>query len=239
MFHIGICDDEKGTCAELENILYKYGKTHGVKIDVSVWYTGELLCDFLEKGNPLDLLFLDIELISTNGIKVGSFIREELENLETMIVYISSKNTYAMHLFRLQPLDFLIKPLTQDLVDGVMDRSIKLYEKRNQFFEYHTKGSHFKIPYKDILYFYSENKKINIVLKEEKLQFNGRLREISRIVPHNFILIHQSYLVNLDYIAECSYESVKMRNGAVLSISQPYRKSVREQIMQNQWEKMK
>lgn len=239
MFRIGICDDEKRTCAELEDMLYNYGAAHGIKIDVSVWYTGEILCDFLKKEDALDLLFLDIELITTNGIKIGSYIREELENMETLIVYISSKSSYAMNLFRIQPLDFLIKPLTQSLIDDVMNRSIKLYERRNQFFEYHTKGTHYKIPYKDIFYFYSENKKINIVLREEEVQFNGRLKDITGTVPHNFVLIHQSYLINSDYIAECSYELVKMRNGAVLTISQPYRKSARKQITQNEWEKMK
>ena len=117
VFHIGICDDEKGTCAELENMLYDYGEMQGIKIDVSVWYTGESLCSFLKKENTLDILFLDIELISTDGIKIGNFIREELENIETTIIYISSKSSYAMNLFCVQPLDFLIKPLTQKMIN--------------------------------------------------------------------------------------------------------------------------
>lgn len=239
MFYIGICDDEKGTCAELENMLYEYGKKHGVKMEVSVWYTGESLCDFLKRENILDMLFLDIELISTDGIKIGSFIREELENIETTIVYISSKSSYAMNLFRTQPLDFLVKPLLPKVINDVMDRSINLYERKNQLFEYYSKGYYFKVPYKDIIYFYSQNKKINIVFKEEELQFNGKLKNIASIVPHNFILIHQSYLVNSDFIVECSYELIKMKNGALLNISQPYRKTVREQIAKNEWEKMK
>ena len=57
------------------------------------------------------MLFLDIELITTDGIQVGKFIREELKNLETTIIYISSKSSYAMQLFQVQPLGFLIKPL--------------------------------------------------------------------------------------------------------------------------------
>lgn len=239
VFNIGICDDEKGTCAELESMLYEYSKKHEIKIDISVWYTGESLCKFLKKENVLDILFLDIELISTDGIKVGSFIREELENTETTIVYISSKSSYAMNLFRIQPLDFLIKPLTQIMIDDVMDRSIKLYERKKQFFEYYSKGCHYKVPYKEIIYFYSRNKKINIVLKEEEVEFNGKLRDIANMVPHNFILIHQSYLINLDFVVECSYESIKMQNRSVLSISIPYRKAVRKQIARNEWEKMK
>lgn len=238
MFYIGICDDEKGTCAELEEMLYKFGEKYGFKIDVSVWFTGESLCDFLEQGNKLDMLFLDIELISTDGIKIGGFIRNELENIETTIVYISSKSSYAMDLFRIQPLDFLIKPLVWEVVQDVMKRSILIYKRKNKIFEYYSKGFYFKISFNDIIYFYSENKKINIVLKNEELQFNRKIKDILNMVPHNFILIHQSYLINTDYIKECSYELMTMQNGAMLNISQPYRKLVRAQIMKNEWEKM-
>ena len=107
MFHIGICDDEKGTCAQLEEWCCDFGEKNGFDIEIYVWYTGESLCDDIsDKKLQLDMLFLDIELVSTDGIKVGKYIRDELENLETAIVYISSKSSYAMNLFRVQPIDF-------------------------------------------------------------------------------------------------------------------------------------
>ena len=238
VFHIGICDDEKGTCAQLEDMLYDYGKKQGIKIDVTVWYEGESLCEFLKKGDRLDILFLDIELLSTDGIKVGGFIRDELEDIETLIVYISSKSSYALNLFKIQPLDFLIKPLMENVVSDVMNRAIKIYERKNQLFEFSTRRCHCKIPFRNIIYFYSQNKKINIVTKKDEVQFNGKLKEIATIVPHNFILIHQSYLINLDFVMECSYEVIKMQNGILLNVSLPYRKNVREQIIKNEWEKM-
>lgn len=238
MLHIGICDDEKGTCAALEDMLYEYAQKQTIKMEIDIWYTGEGLCNYLGDGYRLDILFLDIELISTDGIEVGKFIRDEMDNMETIIIYISSKSSYAMSLFRIQPLDFLIKPLLRDDVYEVMQRSIKIYERKNLLFEYYACGYYFKIPYKDIIYFYSQNKKINIVLKNKEMQFNGKLKELANKVPHNFILIHQSYLINLDFVVECSYDSVKMRDGSMLNISQPYRKIVREQIMKNEWEKI-
>lgn len=239
MFHIGICDDEKGTCSQLEEWCYEYGEKNGLGIEVYVWYTGESLCnDMSEKKSRLDMLFLDIELSSTDGIKVGKFIRDELENLEVAIVYISSKSSYAMNLFRIQPIEFLIKPIEREKVDDIITRGIRLYERKNQIFEYYTKGYNYKVPYKEIIYFYSQNKIINIVFKDKETQFNGKLKDIAKAAPHNFILIHQSYLINLDFVTECSYELVKMNNGTMLNISQPYRKIVREKITKSAWEKM-
>jgi DNA-binding LytR/AlgR family response regulator len=239
VFHIGICDDEKGTCAGLEDMLYEYEKNKGIKIDVNAWYSGESLCEFLQEENSLDLLFLDIELISTDGISVGSFIRKELENMDTIIVYISSKSSYAMNLFRIQPLDFLIKPITREMIEDIMERSIKIYEKKNWSLNYYYKGYYYKVLYKDIIYFYSQNKTIHIVTKNEVMEFNGKIKDLATKVPHNFIMIHQSYMINLDFVATCSYELMEMSNGALLNISQPYRKTVREQIKKSQWENIK
>ena len=143
-----------------------------------------------------------------------------------------------MNLFRVQPIDFLIKPIEKEKLMEVIICGIKLHERKNQVFEYCVRGYNYKIPYKDIVYFYSQDKKVNIVLKNEEMQFNGKLKNIAKVVPHNFILIHQSYLINLDFVMECSYEVIKMQNGILLNVSLPYRKNVREQIIKNEWEKM-
>ena len=123
MFCIGICDDDEGLCGELEKMLYDYGKEHKIQMNIDIWYQGESLCRFLRENKKiLDVLFLDIELLTTNGIEVGRFIREEQENMETAIVYISANSSYAMDLFRVQPTDFLIKPLDKIKVGNVMNR---------------------------------------------------------------------------------------------------------------------
>ena len=236
MFCIGICDDDEGLCGELEKMLYDYGKEHKIQMNIDIWYQGESLCRFLRENKKiLDMLFLDIELLTTNGIEVGRFIREEQENMETAIVYISANSSYAMDLFRVQPTDFLIKPLDKIKVGNVMNRIQKISEVRKGIFEYFGSGYYFKVLYKDILYFSSQNKKVYLVLKDGQKEFNGKLKEIAKKIPGNFIQIHQSYLINFDYIEECSYESVKMKNGDTIPISQPYRKSVRKQLAERVW----
>ncbi|MDD3360911.1 MAG: LytTR family DNA-binding domain-containing protein [Hespellia sp.] len=235
MYYIGICDDEKSTCAQIENMVYDFFEKKGIQVEVEVWYTGEELCKYLQK-DMVDILFLDIQLVSTDGIEIGKYIRNGLRNMETSIIYISSESNYAMQLFEIQPLDFLIKPLYQNKIDAILMRALKTCELKNQMFEYYSKGIFFRVPFKDILYFNSQNKKINIVMKNDVIQFNGKIRDIVKHVPHNFTLIHQSYLINLDYIIECSYEVVKMYDGSLLNISQPYRKKVREKLKNYEWE---
>lgn len=239
MYKIGICDDDKILCAALEEQIYGLSKEMEIKVDVEVWYSGESIQNDLKKGIEIDLLFLDIELVQKNGIAVGNFIRNEMENMQTHIVYISSKESYAMQLFKVQPLDFLIKPVSAENIREVLIRSIKQKSSADTCFEYQKGNSVFRVPVRNIAYFMSMDKKIIIVKKDEKgkyspEEFYGKLKNIAEVLPADFLMIHQSYIINHAYVSEYSYETVKMVNGEVLNISKPYRKETRSKIIQHQ-----
>ena len=88
------------------------------------------------------------------------------------------------------------------------------------------------MPTRDIAYFMSMDKKIRVVTKDGEEEFYGKLKGILEKLPTDFVMIHQSYIINQLYVSEYSYDSVKMSNGAVLSISKPYRKTTRSKIKQ-------
>lgn len=234
MYRIGICDDDKILCSALEEQIYELSKELAIKIEIDVWYSGESIENDLKKGIELDLLFLDIELVQNNGIAVGNFIRNELEDMQTHIVYISSKESYAMQLFKVYPLDFLIKPVPVEQIKEVLIRSIKQKRSADTYFEYQKGNSVFRVPIKDIAYFMSMDKKIVIVKKDGEEEFYGKLRSIAENLPADFIMIHQSYIINQAFVCEYSYEAVKMVNGENLNISKPYRKETRSKIKQYQ-----
>lgn len=238
MYRIGICDDDKILCASLENQFHVLSAELLTKFEIEVWYSGESLESDLKKGMELDILFLDIELLQKNGIEVGTFIRDELEDTDTHIVYISSKESYAMQLFQVQPLDFLIKPVSTERLKAVLNRSMKRKRNEESCFEYQKGNRFFRIPTKEILYFMSMDKRILIIKRNGQEEFYGKLKKLPELLPTDFLTIHQSYIIHQEYVSEYSYESVKMINGDTLSISKPYRKEVRAKIKQYQKEKM-
>ena len=238
MYRIGICDDDKILCALLEEQLHVLSTELSMKFEIEVWYSGEGLESDLKKGLGLDILFLDIELLQKNGIEVGIFIRDELEDTDTHIVYISSKESYAMQLFQIQPLDFLIKPISKEKLREVLNRSMKRKRNEESCFEYQKGSQFFRIPMKEILYFMSMDKRILMIKRSGQEEFYGKLKNLAEQLSEDFLMIHQSYIIHREYVNEYSYESVTMMNGDVLSISKPYRKEVRAKIKQYQREKI-
>ena len=230
---IGICDDEESTCRQLQAYLEQYLAQQRMAVEIKTFHTGEGLCRHIAANGSMAALFLDIELPKINGVMVGRYIREQLGNEETAILFISSKTQYAIELFQCRPLDFLVKPLKYEKIAHVMDILRKRGQLSGAYFSCKINGLDTKIPLQEIYYFRSENKKIHIVTKAGTEFFTGKLDQVASQVPQMlFLRIHKSYLVSYQHIAEFHYEHVKMANGDVLDISKAYRSQVRRQLLE-------
>ncbi|MCI9067535.1 MAG: DNA-binding response regulator [Lachnospiraceae bacterium] len=80
MIRVAICDDEIGTCSDIENIVLNYARRQALKIDTEVFYSGETLFQAIENKDNYDRVFLDIQLLELDGVQVGKQIREQLGN---------------------------------------------------------------------------------------------------------------------------------------------------------------
>lgn len=238
MYRIAVCDDERITCREIEAHLTQFMKSADVEMPVECFYSGK---DFVEslKEKSFDIVFLDIELPDQSGVKIGRYIRSVCQNQKMQIIYISSKTHYALELFQMRPLDFLVKPVEYETVERVMKIFLELFGNGSEVFEYQSGQSFYRVPYDEILYFVSEGRQIKVktVGREGFPMFYGKMNQVLTQLNGGFVMIHKSFIINLQYIKQYTYESVTMINGDELSISRPHRKEVRSRMMQV-WRKL-
>lgn len=233
MLRIAICDDDKEVCMQLKSMLEEFSERNAEIFEIKLFYTGEDLWDFLMERSRFDLIFLDIELFEINGVEVGRKIRHELNDEVTQIVYISAKDSYAMELFDVRPLNFLVKPLRKEKIESVLKTAKKVLATTNQYYEYKIGNVNFHVLINDILYFESNGRKVRIILKDDVREFYGKLSEVEeKIKEDDFFTIHKSYFINYNHVIEYTYEYVKMSNNEILPISQNNRKAVREKLLQ-------
>lgn len=237
MYRIGICDDDKSICEELGGMTEDIMAEFQEEFIMETWHSGEALCAYLDLGSGCDLIFLDIELPGLSGVDAGAYIRDKLEDGKTAIVYISGHTGYAMQLFRFQPMDFLTKPLARDEVKRVLRIFLKSMESRRFFLEYQAGNTHYRQACDDIIYLYSDDKKVRIVTPHEEKEFYGKLKDILLKLPTHFIQIHKSFIINQACVVQYSYDNVRMINGKILNISRPYKNMVREKLIHDKKEK--
>lgn len=234
MINIAICDDDKSICAQIENIILQYQKYTQKKIDVQVYFDGESLLEEIQKNGNIDLIFLDIQLSNKNGVDVGNTIRKNLNNQQVQIIYISGYDKYAMDLFQVRPLNFLLKPISKEDIISNIELFYSLLNKEKNYYSYKSGFNVKRVNFNTLIYFESNNRKITIHTTEGTDSFYGKLDDIyEELKESNFLYIHKSYLVNPVFVKVYQYESLILENDSVLPISQTKRKEIREKILRN------
>ncbi len=225
---IAVCDDEIKLCSLIEEEITKVLKEKNLEFETDVFFSGETLCTEMNR-TKYDIVFLDIELPGMNGVDIGKYIRENLNDNLTQIVYISSKKDYAMELFQIRPMNFLIKPINTSKLNEIIDVFIKLKGGANDIFYYKKGQAEFKEKLFNIMYFLKDGRQVRIYTTQGEDCFYGNLESVyEKVKKHGFLFIHKSYIVNTKYIKVMKYESVIMVDGKILSISQSRRGAIRD-----------
>ena len=167
---IAICDDINEMCVCIENKVDGILKNKSIGYEIDIFNSGEELCRMLDEIR-YDLIFLDIEFPKMDGIEIGKYIREIKKDNITQIVYVSGRKKYAMELFQVRPIDFIVKPLEDKQLERVIDIYIDIMGGMKNFFEYRKSYSHKKVELYKIMYFIRDNRKVTVVTSEEKDAF--------------------------------------------------------------------
>jgi DNA-binding LytR/AlgR family response regulator len=222
LYNIAICDDEMATCHEIEQMLMESSLQREVGFNIEIFYSGEKLIENLRTGRKYDFVILDIMLEQVSGVDVGRYLRDDSHNFHTQIIFISSKETYAMQLFSVQPLDFLVKPVKAEALLRAIRRGAEILTDSREFFTYKSGRENISLSCNEILYFYSDKRVINIVCSSETVQYYGKLSDEVGRLPECFVQIHKSYVINVNAVRKSGNSYVIMNNGEQINISRAY-----------------
>ena len=97
------------------------------------------------------------------------------------------------------------------------------------FFFFKSDGKLIKLPQKDILYFQSFGRKINILTSRGNYMIYDKLEDIIKQLDERYFWrVHKSYLINSLRVKVFEYHCLIMDNGEQITVSQPNRPKVRE-----------
>ncbi len=113
-----VVDDEQPSLDKLDKLLKDSGLA-----EIEGKFTEPLAALAFLQENKVDAVFLDIEMPEIDGIELSNHIADL--QAEIAVVFVTAYNQYAVEAFRLNALDYLMKPVSADRLGETLCRIIK------------------------------------------------------------------------------------------------------------------
>lgn len=178
------------------------------------------------KQQPVDLLFLDIEMPYVSGV---DFLKGAKN--PPKVIFTTAYEQYAIQGYELDVLDYLLKPISFDRFLKAANKAYDYFQSKNSVqnnFIFVKTGNKFeKICFDEIYFIEAMENYVAIYTSDKKMIIHSTLKSIQAQLPSaSFIQPHKSYIVNINAI-----ESIE---GNILNISRyqvPISKYQKDEVM--------
>lgn len=220
MIRIAVCDDEKNIRAYLCTLIRK----QHMECEITEYASAD---EYLADGTEYDLLFLDIELGgSVDGLGMARQIRGMELSSQLVIIFVTGYEKYVYDAFDVGAFQYLLKPIDEQKFAEVFSRAagqiLSEARQRKKALVIQCGNENRTIPLDSIYYIESRNHKVVLYLKEGKMEYYAKIRDLEEELQGQFFRIHRGYLVNLAYIEGYDKTEVTLVNGDRLPLSKKY-----------------
>jgi DNA-binding LytR/AlgR family response regulator len=221
-----IIEDEKPSARRLQRMLLKLG----VEAEVMM-HSVEASINWFQNNEHPDLIFLDIQL--SDGLSFEIF---EAIDIKSAVIFTTAYDEYALQAFKLNSIDYLLKPIDEDELGNAVKQYQELLPKKQSVTldfndikkllvnpierEYKKRfsvkvGQHLKlINIDEIECFYSENKGTYLYTSEGRnYLLDTTLENLEdELEPHTFFRINRKFFVSINAIKDMvSYTNSRLQ----------------------------
>lgn len=225
-------DDEPPALMLLENYI---SQTPFLKLDGSFTNAMDAL-KFIHE-NPVDLVFLDIQMADITGIELARMIANRPDKKPIQVIFTTAFEQYALEGYKLDVLDYLLKPFVYEDFHRAANKALKQVKMMNEginssntsteeekFIYLNIQHQKVKVNTKDILYIegFKDYAKVFVKDSTKPLMSIITLKSLEEQLPEGkFMRIHKSFIISLDKISAVGKSSVKI-GETLIDVSKPY-----------------
>lgn len=207
MLNFVVCDDEKEFREVIIKEIEKFMMNYDVNYEV---YQFETYDEDFEKVARSDLgfkvYFFDIKTKNGSGLDAARFIREELEDWNSIIVIVTAFAEYRYEALsnRLYLLDFISKfDNCKAKIKEILKIIYKNYNSREKCLSYEYNYTFYKIELKNIIFIEKEQDSKRCIIYTTYGTFKApfTLVSIAKQLDKRFLKVHKSLILNTDKIS--------------------------------------
>lgn len=234
---ITICDDSIKDLLDIEKILLKYKNQYPNKdFKLEKYSDPSRLYHKITKGELSDIYILDMLMPIRTGIDLGWQIR--MAGSESVIIYITSSEDYALDAYEVHAVRYLLKPIAENKLFEALDYALSCTKSKTEpAYMIKTKNGLLSMAYSKIEFIENIGRKLEMHLSDGEIlkslfirtSFEKEVQELTE--DKNFMLIHKSFLINLNYVKQLTANSVTMNSGREIPVSRAKSSKVKREYL--------
>ena len=181
-----------------------------------------------------ELVFLDVSMPGRNGFAVA----ERPELADVAFVFVTAHADYAVQAFRVEAVDYLLKPVDVELLRGAIDRAADRVGQRQPVSRasliVYANNQRTVVPLREIEYLEAEGSYTYVVTADQRLLVSRRLGDVGEgLEAQGFFRAHRSFLVNLacvKAVGPASKPCIVTQSGAEVALSR-YRRGALMEVL--------
>ncbi|MEY4604819.1 MAG: hypothetical protein RIT43_2111 [Bacteroidota bacterium] len=241
-----IIDDEQRTRELIARIIESFN------MDIETFPLGENVASGIEQIESLkpDIVFLDVQMPDGTGFDV----LKQVQFKEFEVIFITAHEEFAIKAIKFSALDYLLKPIDPEELRAALVRAFQTSESKKEDSQFealqHNIQPHLKrklvlktqesmhvIELEDIIRCESDRNYTQFYLTGgKKILVSRTMKEYETILSGmNFLRIHQSHLINLDFVDRYDKGNggaVIMKDGSEIPLS-PNKRELFFQILES------
>lgn len=229
MIRIAICEDNESDRQVIKRAVDQVMREERKPYEVDLYADGEELLENYRIG--VDILLLDIQMQSINGIAVAEKIRQFDESVQ--IIFITSLPNYACDGYHVRAFSFLLKPIRFRNFSIEFRAALRKIElMREKEIVIRNAGCVFCVSTSEIICLEVRDHTVTYYLDNRQLQENRGISALEKeLKPKGFFRCHQSFLVNQKHIVRIENDQLIMTNQMRIPISKHRRKQFLQDVL--------
>lgn len=195
---VAVVEDDAAERRRMQEYLQRYGQTHGLFLEVETFADGE---ELVRQGTAgLDIVLLDIQMQRMDGMTAARRIREM--DSRVVLIFVTGMVAYAVQGYRVDALDFLVKPVEYPLLQSALDRAAaRLEQAAPHYINVRTGKELYHLDVRRLLYAEAQDHKLLLRTELGPLVCAGSIRALEKeLEAEGFFCCHAAFLINLDRV---------------------------------------
>lgn len=181
--------------------------------------------------HPIDLLFLDIDMPELSGLELLTALKNP-----PRVILTTAYAEFALEGYEYGVVDYLLKPIRFERFIKAVDRLVtpgaepavvpSTTTPAPSYLLLNINNARQKIDTADIVYISAAGNYVQLhFLQQRPLLAGETMSDLQKQLPQ-FIRVHKSYLINVDYLSKLEGNRVYLQGGAEIPIGVSYKQSV-------------